>query len=88
MLDIPGIALGETIGQANRAVFQLRSFEVANAVERSPFTSRELSDSRHDRFDHIGLGRSEFLTLGELVDARIDANGEQLVLGGGGIGHR
>ena len=81
------IGLGKARGQAHHAVLELRAFEVAHAVERGPFTGREFADPADDRLDHIGLGGGELFGLGKLLDAGIDADGEQLVLGGGGIGH-
>ena len=62
----------------------------ANEVEMGKqFARSELADSLDDRLDHVGLGRGEALACGDPGDPGIDAQGEQLVAGRGGIGgHR
>ena len=87
LLDIVFIGLGEARGQAHHAVLELGAFEIAHAVERGPFARREFADPADDRLDHIGFCGGELFGLGKLLDAGIDADGKQLVLRGGGIGH-
>ena len=77
----------EPVGQAHHAVFELRALQIARTVERRPFSGGELADAFHDRFDHVGLGRGEAFALRKLLYSGVDADGEQLILSGGRIGH-
>ncbi len=87
LLDVMFVSFGKAIRQVDRAIFEPGAFEVAHPVERGPFAGSEFANAAYDRLDHIGLGGSKSFGLRQLFDPGVYADGEQLVLGGGGIGH-
>ena len=87
LFDIVLIGCGEAVGQRDNSVLELCALEIANPVQRRPFTRGEFADTTDDGLDHVGLCSGELFRLGKLFDPGVYANGKQLVLGGGGIGH-
>ena len=87
LLDIMGVGFLVTFGKANDTILQFGPFQVADPIERRELAGSELADPLDDRFHHIGFGGRKFFRLRKLFDACVNADCEQLVLGGWAIGH-
>ena len=85
LFDIGLISGAKAFRQAHDAVLQLGAFKIADAVERRELAFGKLADPLDNRFDQIGFGVGELLALRDLFDPSVHADGEQLVLGGGGV---
>ncbi len=87
LFDIMRIGFGKSVRKADHTVLQFCALDIADAIEGRPFPSSKFANAGHDGLDHIRFGGGKFFAVRQIVDSGVYADGEQLVLGGGGVGH-